>query len=56
MKNRVAEAKRRLLQAIQDLDDAKFNHLGKRYNVACFLAQQSVEKALKAYLFMKDAE
>jgi len=56
MKNRVAEAKRWLSQAIQDLDDAKFNQSGKRYNVACFLAQQSVEKALKAYLFMKGAE
>ncbi|MEX2725068.1 MAG: HEPN domain-containing protein [Candidatus Freyarchaeota archaeon] len=56
MKNRAAEAKRWLSQAIQDLDDAKFNHSGKRYNVACFLAQQSVEKALKAYLFMKGAE
>ncbi len=38
------------------MGDARFNHSGKRYNVACFLAQQSEEKALKAYLFMKDAE
>lgn len=56
MKNKTSEAKRWLSQALQDLDDAKFNLSGKRYNVACFLAQQSVEKALKAYLFMKGAE
>jgi HEPN domain-containing protein len=56
MKNRISEAKRWLLQALQDFDDAKFNLSGKRYNVACFLAQQSAEKALKAYLFMKGAE
>lgn len=45
-----------LSQAIQDLEDAKFNLSGGRYNVACFLAQQSAEKALKAYLFSKGAE
>ena len=28
----------------------------ERYNVACFLAQQSAEKALKAYLFSRGAE
>jgi len=50
------EARRWLLQAEQDLDDAEFNLSGKRYNVACFLAQQSAEKALKAYLFSKGAE
>jgi HEPN domain-containing protein len=42
------EARRWLLQAEQDLDDAEFNLKGRRYNVACFLAQQSAEKALKA--------
>jgi HEPN domain-containing protein len=50
------EARRWLLQAEQDLDDAEFNLKGRRYNVACFLAQQSAEKALKAYLFSKGAE
>ncbi len=50
------EARRWLLQAEQDLDDAEFNLSGGRYNVACFLAQQSAEKALKAYLFSKEAE
>lgn len=51
-----AEGRRWLLQANQDLDDAEFNLSGGRYNVACFLAQQSAEKALKAYLFLKGAE
>ena len=50
------EARRWLLQAEQDLGDAEFNLAGRRYNVACFLAQQSAEKALKAYLFSKGAE
>jgi HEPN domain-containing protein len=50
------EARRWLLQAEQDLDDAEFNLSGGRYNVACFLAQQSAEKALKAYLFSRGAE
>lgn len=49
-------AKRWFLQALRDLDDAKFNLSGKRYNVACFLSQQSAEKGLKAYLFFKGAE
>lgn len=44
------EALRWLMQAEHDLDDAKFNADGKRYNVACFLCQQAAEKALKAYL------
>jgi HEPN domain-containing protein len=52
----IVEGRRWLLQAEQDLDDAEFNLSGKRYNVACFLAQQSAEKALKAYLFSKGAE
>lgn len=55
MKNK-EEAKRWFMQALRDLDDAKYNLSGKRYNVACFLAQQSAEKALKAYLFFKGAD
>lgn len=50
------EAKRWFLQAVQDLDDAEFIFSGKRYNVACFLAQQAAEKVLKAYLFAIGAE
>ncbi|HIC91733.1 MAG TPA: HEPN domain-containing protein [Syntrophaceae bacterium] len=56
MKNRKEGAKRWLLQALQDLDDAKFNLSGKKNNIACFLAQQSAEKALKAFLIFKGAE
>jgi len=39
-----------LAQAERDLEDARFNAGGERYNVACFLCQQAAEKALKAYL------
>lgn len=56
MKNDMAEAKRWFLQGSQDLDDAKFNLSGNRYNVACFLAQQSAEKVLKAYLIAQGVE
>jgi len=53
MKKKHKEAIRWLLQAEQDLDDAAFNLEGQRYNIACFLAQQSAEKMLKAYLYKK---
>ena len=52
-KKRMEDAIRWLLQSEKDLDDAQFNLSGKRYNVCCFLAQQSAEKILKAYLFKK---
>jgi HEPN domain-containing protein len=52
----VKEAKRWFLQALQDLDDARYNLSGKRYNVACFLAQQSAEKALKSFLLLRGAD
>jgi HEPN domain-containing protein len=51
-----AEGKRWLRQAEFDLSDARFTYDGKRYNLACFLAQQAAEKALKAFLFSKGAE
>jgi HEPN domain-containing protein len=56
MKSKKEEAKRWFLQALRDLDDAKFNFSGDRFNVACFLAHPSAEKALKAYLILKGAE
>jgi len=56
MKSKKEEAKRWFLQALRDLDDAKFNLSGERFNVACFLAQQAAEKALKSYLYFKGAE
>lgn len=45
------EAERWFLQAQEDLKDAEFNLSGERFNVACFLAHQAGEKALKAYLY-----
>lgn len=45
-----------MVQAKRDLDDAEYSRKGERYNLACFLAQQSSEKALKAYLFYMGAE
>lgn len=56
MKSRKKEARRWFLQGQQDLEDARFNLSGKRYNVACFLAQQAAEKALKSFLIYKGAE
>jgi HEPN domain-containing protein len=40
-----------LRQAKQDLDDAQYAHDGGRFHLTCFLAQQSAEKALKAFLY-----
>jgi len=50
------EAKRWFAQAQRDLDDARYAAEGLRFNLACFLAQQSAEKALKAFLFSQGAE
>ena len=44
------ESRRWYEQAVRDLDDARFNLGGGRYNLACFVAQQAAEKALKAFL------
>lgn len=38
------------------MDDAAFATSGQRYNLACFLARQAAEKALKAFLFDRGAE
>jgi len=43
-------------QAERDLDDARYAFDGQRYNLTCFLAQQSAEKALKAYLYAQEVE
>jgi len=56
MKDHIIESKRWLSQGLQDIDDAKFNLSGKRCNVACFLAQQSAEKVLKAFLISQEAD
>jgi HEPN domain-containing protein len=52
----MTEASRWLEQARRDLDDARYAAAGSRWNLACFLSQQSAEKALKAYLFARGAE
>jgi HEPN domain-containing protein len=51
----IAEGRRWLLQAEQDLDDARYNLEGDRYHLACF-AQQSAEKALKAFFYVRGEE
>jgi len=51
-----SEARRWLLQAKHDLDDADFSLGGERFNLACFLSQQAAEKALKAYLIANKHE
>ena len=50
------EARRWFLQAQRDLDDSRYSAAGERFNLACFLAQQSAEKALKALLYSAGAE
>ena len=52
----MSEAERWLAQARRDLDDARYAAAGRRWNLACFLAQQAAEKALKAYLYARGAE
>lgn len=49
--DQIKEGMRWLLQAEQDLDDAKYVFRGKRFHLVCFLAQQAAEKALKAFLY-----
>lgn len=47
------EARKWLEKAEEDLDTAKFNFSGKRYDVAAFFCQQAAEKALKALYILK---
>ncbi len=54
--NQKRESERWLLQAERDFDDGRFSSQGKRYNLACFLAQQSAEKAIKAFLYSQGIE
>ena len=53
--NNINEAGRWLSQARADLEDALYLFEGKRFNTACFTAQQAAEKALKAFLYFKGA-
>ncbi|GAB4542340.1 MAG: HEPN domain-containing protein [Anaerolineae bacterium] len=47
------EGLRWLRQAQQDIDDAHYACQGKRFNLACFMAQQAAEKAIKGYLYAR---
>ena len=51
MTKREAEARRWWRQALRDLESAEINARQDRHEVACFLCQQSAEKALKAFLY-----
>lgn len=55
-RDNIHEAMRWIRQAIEDLDAAKYNHKGKKYNVSCFLCHQATEKILKGYLIYKGLE
>lgn len=52
----VEQGRRWLAQAEADLDAAHYNLEGGRFYVVCFLAQQSAEKAIKAYLYARGEE
>jgi HEPN domain-containing protein len=45
------EAKRWLAEATSDMDTARYLVEGRRFNTACFIAQQAAEKAVKAFLY-----
>jgi len=50
------EGERWLRQAEEDLSVAKLLSENKKFNVTCFIAQQSAENALKASLYAQGAE
>ena len=47
------EAEKWLEKAEKDMDDAKFNFMHERFEVAAFLAHQAAEKALKSLYIKK---
>jgi len=49
----VTEAQRWLKQALHDRDAARLNRDHGFHEHACFIAQQSAEKALKAFLYAR---
>lgn len=51
-----ASGRRWLEQASRDLDDARYVRDGERWSLACFLAQQCAEKALKGLLILLGVE
>lgn len=50
------EGARWLAQAESDLSDARYLAADQRFAMACFLAQQCAEKALKAVLYAEGAD
>jgi len=50
------EAVRWLTQAEEELKDAELLVKAKRFYLSLYLCQQSAEKALKAYLYLKEEE
>lgn len=56
MPNRRSEGERWLTQAARDLSDAGLAREHERFNLACFLAQQCGEKAMKGFLYARGAE
>lgn len=52
----VEEGRRWLAQAEADLVAAHYNYEGEQFYIACFLAQQSAEKAIKACLYARGEE
>ena len=51
-----SEASRWIAQAETDLDDARYNAVGGRHHLVCFLCQQAAEKAINAFLYGKGAD
>ena len=51
---RRAEARRWFHQALYDLNDVRWNIGGGFFDTACFLSQQSSEKALKSLLYYEE--
>jgi len=56
MKNRTQEARRWLRQAQSDLGFLETARNAGKHDACCFLAQQTAEKALKAFLFFQGEE
>ncbi len=56
MKDLELEAHRWWRQALSDLDFLPVARQAGKYDTCCFLAQQTAEKALKAYLFHQGEE
>ena len=50
------EAARWLAEAAADLDTARYLADGRRFNTACFICQQSAEKAVKSFLYARGVE